>query len=203
MTGYNIMPSTYTAPVQDGTITTLRDFAMLCARAFGATITMRDDPLSTPIPERFEPSSYYAEQLDEARSRLASLKALSPMQAQRECQQQYSAAMARWRESTWEAARRRVRYIKMINHVEAWRPPTPDHDGLKGFMLRQIGESLDWDCGERLNMPLLQRWPDWLRDQIAEAEREIIDYARNASKENERANSRTQWVQALRASLPK
>ena len=198
------MPTGYTAPVADGTTTTLRAFALQCARAFGATVTMRDDPMSAEIPERFEPNGFYRRMMEQAIARLRHLQALSPIEAQREMQQQHSAAMARWREQTWGDARQRVRYLAMIDAVCDWEPPTPDHSGLRSFMLRQLHESFTFDCGgEHLRMPRLQRWPEWLAAQIAKAARDVDDYADLQVDENERAATRTAWVRELRASLPR
>lgn len=197
------MPTGYTASVADGTITSLREFALQCARAFGATITMRDDPMSAEIPERFEPNGFYRRMMEQAMARLRHLQALSPIEAQREMQQQHSAAMARWREQTWDDARQRVRYLAMIDAVCDWEPPTPDHSGLRSFMLRQLHESFTFDCGgEHLRMPRLQRWPDWLAEQIAKAGRDVDDYAEHQVADNLRAATRTAWVRELRASLP-
>jgi len=50
------MPTGYTCQVQDGMITEFKEFALLCARNFGACITLRDEPLSPDIPE-FEVST--------------------------------------------------------------------------------------------------------------------------------------------------
>lgn len=55
------MPTGYTAAVEDGTITEFDDFAWQCARAFGALIMMRDDPMSAPIPQKFEPTAEHVE----------------------------------------------------------------------------------------------------------------------------------------------
>lgn len=72
------MPSAYTAPVQDGKITEFKDFAILCARAFGACIDMRDDPLDKPIPEAFSPvTKHYDEALATATNKLAALRAMT------------------------------------------------------------------------------------------------------------------------------
>lgn len=197
------MPTGYTASVADGT-TTLRAFALQCARAFGATVTMRDDPMSTEIPERFEPSGFYRGKMEQTLARLRHLQTLSPIEAQREMQQQHSTAMARWREQSWDDARQRVRYLAMIDAVCDWEPPTPDHRGLRSFMLQQLDESLKFDCGgEHLRMPRLQRWPEWLAEQIAKAGRDVDYYAEHQVAENLRATTRTAWVRELRASLPR
>jgi len=53
------MPTGYTYPVQDGKITELRDFALLCTRGFGALIMMRDEPMDAPIPETLGANTQY------------------------------------------------------------------------------------------------------------------------------------------------
>jgi hypothetical protein len=54
------MPTGYTDCVRSGEVTEFADFAMKCARAFGACIEMRDEPSGTPIPEAFEPEAMLA-----------------------------------------------------------------------------------------------------------------------------------------------
>lgn len=71
------MPTGYTADVASGKITSLRDFALICARGMGALVMMRDEPFDAPIPERFEPSVFYKKHLDEAKQELAALRAMT------------------------------------------------------------------------------------------------------------------------------
>ena len=63
------MPTGYTAVIEDGC--TFKEYVMTCARAFGATISMREEPLSKEIPEKFEVSDYALNQLKAYRTQLA------------------------------------------------------------------------------------------------------------------------------------
>jgi hypothetical protein len=45
------MPSSHTSPVQKGEVTSFPDFALDCARAFGATIAMRDMASDAPLTD--------------------------------------------------------------------------------------------------------------------------------------------------------
>jgi len=63
-----IMPTAYTSFVADNENFTFPEFAMLCAREFGALISMRDEPLDTPVPERFEPDDFYRKQYEAAKA---------------------------------------------------------------------------------------------------------------------------------------
>ena len=55
------MPTGYTAYIEDGDITTGKEFLKLCTRAFGIAIDLKDEPLSVPTPTHFEPNTYYKE----------------------------------------------------------------------------------------------------------------------------------------------
>ena len=59
------MPTGYTDLINNGC--TFNEFVMGCARAFGATIDMRDEPLGAEIPEKFELSDYHSAKIDEAK----------------------------------------------------------------------------------------------------------------------------------------
>ena len=196
------MPTGYTHAVQNGTVTTLEAFALQCARAFGATILMRDEPSDAPIPARFEPNSFYARNTAQAQARLDKLGAMSPMEAQRHCQQEYSSAMARWRDRSIQDAIHRVRYKAMLTAVHNWSAPTVDHFRFKAFMVEQLQSSLDHDCGGQHNsMPCIQRWPDWLKDEIQKETSYLVQSGELEQGEHQRTNSRNDWLASLRASL--
>jgi hypothetical protein len=192
------MPTGYTAGIT-GT-TTLAEFAMSCARAFGALITMRDDPADAPIPEEFAPSPYHAEQLKVAKGRLAELEAMTPEQAAPLCAADHEAAMKSWREGCAEDAATAARYRRMLALVSAWEPPTKDHVGLRDFMVQQITESIRFDCHDR-EAPTLDSPEAWLAKRIESAKWNVNYHEEQGRKEVERARERTEWVRALRKSL--
>lgn len=64
------MPTGYTAFIEDGTITTGKEFLKLCSRAFGIAMDVRDEPLSVPTPSHFEINQYYINQYQRAVEKL-------------------------------------------------------------------------------------------------------------------------------------
>lgn len=68
------MPTGYTAYIEDGDITTGKDFLMLCSRAFGVAIDVRDEPLSVPTPTHFEPNPYYQKRYEDSVKELQVVK---------------------------------------------------------------------------------------------------------------------------------
>ena len=73
------MPTGYTAAIKDGI--SFNEYALSCARAFGALIMMRDEPADAPIPDEFKPSDYHFKKIEEAKAELARLRAMSPDEA--------------------------------------------------------------------------------------------------------------------------
>lgn len=196
------MPTGYTADVQSGKVTEFSQFAMQCARAFGALVTMRDDPPDAAIPQEFQPTSYHVEKLSEARDTLSRLRAMTVDQRDLAARKHYEDARASWDKYEAERAAARSRYDAMLAHVRTWQPPSPEHDGLKSFMIDQLEKSIDFDCSPPCrNPPKPMRRDDWFNMAVAQAERDIAYHTEENANEVDRASKRTEWVRALRKSL--
>lgn len=198
------MPTGYTAIVIDEAAT-FEQFALRCARAFGALVNMRDAPMDAPLPERILPSVWYEQRLEETHAEIERLQNLSADQVRREADDAYTRAIAAYHERVATRERQRAAYEAMLTQVEAWQPPTSDHVGLKTFMIRQLGESLRFDCGERGEEhdqpPVRQAAPEWLTGQLADLRRELAYYENQQREEVARTHERNEWLSALRRSL--
>jgi hypothetical protein len=197
------MPTGYTAALYEGQTQTFPEFAMSCARAFGALITMRDDPIGTPIPEEIKPdTSYYEEKIRNAETEIVEAKAWSAATAERLAIEAYEAQVARYEQALAEAQARAERYQLMLAEVEAWEPPTEEHQGLKKFMVEQLTSSIDFDCDTSYrSRPARQSGEEYREAVVAKARSEIAYSTRHIAEEIDRATDRTNWVRALRASL--
>jgi hypothetical protein len=192
------MPTGYTYPIEDGTLTEFPQFALNCARAFGACIEMRDDPLDKPIPDEFQPSTYHTDAVLCAKGCLASLLVTSPEAVMEKCDEDYIKAVHSYEEAKAERALHNVRYAAMREKVEAWTPPTPDHENLKKFMLEQIDVSVStyaWTGPER------ETPAAYLARRIEQANKDILYHTQQAEQDRRQAEQRTSWVRALRESL--
>lgn len=194
------MPTGYTADIAKGI--TFQQYALSCARAFGALVLMRDDPSDAPIPDRFEPSDYNVNALKAARERLATLDAMSFDQSAEASRAAYLEALGRHEERIAEATELRNKYNGMLAQVVKWEPPTPDHVNYKTFMLDQIRESIDFDCRtDYYAKPEPMTGAQWLAGEIEKARRDVVYHAEENRKEVERTESRNAWIKALRDSL--
>jgi hypothetical protein len=196
------MPTGYTAAIKDGI--SFQQFAMDCARAFGACVTLRDEPGGGEhIPHTFEPSDYHAKAAPKARDELAALLAMTPAEHE-------SAAASAWDDAETtrlmrleERRKLRESYEAMLVQVHAWKPPTPEHTGLQQFMAEQIIESIRFDCSGDYDTTSTPRktGEQWAADEAARIHRDIAYHDEEHAAEVQRAASRTAWVRALRNSL--
>ena len=193
------MPTGYTAAVVDGKITEFPEFALSCARASGALIMMRDDPMDAPIPDELKPEPYSKNQLEKAKARLAELNAMTAEQVQSACENAYATAQAGYDayEARCEEEDRRLKV--MLGKVDLWEPPTANHVEMKKFMIDQLTISMRGSY--RSEPPVLLSPPEWHEAEIKQAMKDVAYHAGEHAKEIERAQGRTEWLKALRSSF--
>jgi hypothetical protein len=200
------MPTGYTAPIADGI--TFEQFAFGCARAFGALVTMRDDPSDAPIPEHFAPSDHHQKRLEETHAEMDQIKAMTGAQLTECAMADHRAELNRYHEYIAKENALRGKYEAMLEKVNAWVPPTSEHSALKDFMAEQIKQSIQFDCSptstywQEQIAALAEQTPDeWKAKRLGKLYRDLEYHETEHRKEVERAASRTAWVKALRESL--
>lgn len=142
------MPTGYTAPVADGTITTLRDYALRCARGMGALISMRDERPGAPIPREIAVEPYHKDEAAIAEQELRRLQAMTAGQIHEAASKAFTEAILQ--RNARRAAAKLVtdRYDAMLDKVKNW-PSAGTPEGLRSFMLNQLVKSRDqYDNGD-------------------------------------------------------
>lgn len=197
------MPSGYTCGVQDGTIKTFREYALQCARAFGACIMLRDDPLSPDIPE-FKPSTYHAENSSRDRSSLRRVNAMTADEVQAACDAEYTKACESRLKSLERIAVDRARYEAMLLKAKAFVPPTSEHAEFAKFLVTQLEDSIKGDCStDYYAEPVRKTVDEWKREKLASLTKSIQYHEDEQANENERTKQRNEWVNALKEQLNK
>lgn len=197
------MPTGYTSIVAENENFTFPEFAMRCARNFGALIMMRDEPLDAHIPEKFEPSDYYKNEYERAKAAYDNFIANPP--TYEDLEKQYNEYVAHETEhfvaESAEKDIKRKRYNAMLSKVLEWQPPTPEHEGLKKFMIDQLHDSIESDCIEY--RPLFPNQDEYIaRNRNSKyLKKELEFYEKQWHDEIERTNSRNKWLKELRESL--
>lgn len=148
------MPTGYTSFIQDGDITTGKDFLKLCLRNFGVAINMRDEPLSKPVPTQFEPNPYYKNDYEKTVEVRNKYRQMTLEEAKKELIEKHKKDMESARKSLDKYIAEDERYMKVRDEIEKWIPPTSEHENVKKFALNQIDISLNTDIREYCNKGL-------------------------------------------------
>lgn len=195
------MPTGYTHKIKPGASVSFPEFAMDCARAFDACVTLCDGPGGgEKIPEEFKADTWHAERAAADRKELARLSSLTPSEVLVESERLRRVAVGDHLRRAQEVKDQRAAYEDMLAKVRQWTPPSAEHDGLKSFMVEQIDSSIKFDCfvSEEPTWPSPE---DWHEKAIERARNSIAYHEREQAKEIERASGRTEWVRKLRQSL--
>lgn len=196
------MPTGYTTAIKDGI--SFEKYALDCARAFGACVTLRDEPGGGEnIPDEFKPSDYHAKAAQKAREDLTALLAMTGEQRERSAAKAWDGAETARLMRLEDVRKLREAYETMLEKVKIWKPPTPEHAGLHEFMRTQIEQSIDFDCGGNFgNTPTLRLTGDqWAAQEEARLNRDIAYHEKEHAGEVVRAARRTAWVRELREAL--
>lgn len=198
------MPTGYTADIEKGI--TFKEYALNCARAFGALIELRDEPKGFPIPEEFSASAHHSSRVEEAKTALAKLETLTDEEARRLVDEENLKNLKYHIDAIAANEKLRGKYDAMLAQAEAYVSPSRDHDEYKNFMIRQIRESTEFDCGgdyhQRAIAKLrLMTGAEWIASQRERLQHDVDHHSREYDKDKERAEARTTWVKQLRESL--
>lgn len=198
------MPTGYTAAIADGQ--SFEDFALSCARAFGACMHQRDSG-GDERPKKIDvDNSYHVSRLAEAKAELARLNAMLPEEREAIGEKSRQEAIDQAQTYFNEKLVLRAQYDEMIAKVQAWTPPSPDHINLQKFMVDQIVDSIKWDCDTNYAMKDLTeataKTPaNYYNKLVGAAEWEVKYHSEQIEKEKTRADGANLWIEQLYTSL--
>lgn len=198
------MPTGYTDVVRSGEVTEFRDYALRCARAFGALVTMREDSLGVEIPEKFEyRDGFYRKNIERNKAELAELEAMSEKECEKRCEEAYNDRVKNRNEELQRVKEELERYNSMLEKVLDYQSPSPDHDGFAKFMRTQLEESIELDCNCSWleDEPIKEPPEAWRKSKIQDCKQSIEYSERHIREEKERVDSRNEWLRLLRESL--
>lgn len=197
------MPTGYTEFIEDGSVTTGKEFILLCARGFGALVNLRDKPLSPDIPDYIEESDYYKNRLQEETMAYESLKKMTPEEIHMENEAQYQKGLEKHHKMLEKAIEHNKKYDDIYAEVQKWDPPTASHENLKDFALEQIEISKEDTNAIVRWIQAYEKAPDdeWYQDMLKYYEKAIEHSKKMAEEEHNRVVSRTKWIKDLKKSL--
>jgi len=198
------MSTGYTNDIKKGI--SFEEFAITCARAFGACVSLKDNSLDTPIPKKFEPSKYHLKQIEEIKKQIIILNKMNIKIANKKANDEYLKEIKRCDDMVIDNTNLLQKYQEMLKKVIAWKPPTKNHFELKEFMKKQIDDSIDFDCDisyyeNKKNKINKLNGEQWKEEQLKLLNSNLKYHTEEYKKEVERAKNNTKWIVQLRKSL--
>lgn len=195
------MPTGYTAGILNNEINTFEEFAMECAKAFGACITLRDNP-NSDIPEKFEYDTYYLDALNKAKKEFEKLRCLNDDEIKIAAETDYRQRLNFWEERQERKRKDKIKLQALLNEVLDWVPPTEDHTKLKFFMIDQLEKTISFDCDNSYDKKPVEELPfTWWKKKIDDLLNNITRYTEEHKAEIKRVDNRNKWLKELRESL--
>lgn len=190
------MPTGYTAPVEDGEITELKDFAANCARAFGAFIHQRDDGSTVALtyPEPPTDDDYEHRGLVEAREKLKNWLKSSEEDKYREWSEAEAEREKNRQESEARNAELNARYDAMLAQVEAVAVPE-ELQNFKDFMVEQL-EMSKYKGYPGLYAPA--QYVAWCEDHESYLRRSLRLRQEGVDRDEENYRDRVEYINLMR-----
>lgn len=201
------MPSGITSDLYEGKDTSLRGYLMSVGRSMGYAIMQRDADRSEPVRE-VTASDYNRRQADTLRQELAEIEGLSVADAWARYLAERAAAVERRDEMVRQRRELRARYTRMLAEVEAWQPD-PLIASTKDYALKQLRESIDFDCGHEGEEA--RYWPmppvyiggaEYLAGRRKQLQEDIDRAEQHQREEDDRTADRNRHIAAFLGSLP-
>lgn len=140
--GDAIMPTGYTYFIENGEITTGKEFLKKCIRAFGCCINQREESLNTPLETKIKSDDYYEKRYYEAVEKYEKIKKMTLEERIMNARRDRVNRTKELEKYLDDQKKLRNKYMNIRNEVEQWNPPTAEHQGIKSFALEQIDISM-------------------------------------------------------------
>lgn len=181
------------------------------ARAFGALILMRDDPMDAPVPERFEPADYYPKKVMESQKEIDGFLALTADEKESIRQKEIADYQAKADEALIEDQKEFDRLNALLTEAYSWNPqPERDYSGIKSMVVETLEKAIkdnnpsDDNYYKEQIRKLQNLTPvEFALERELTLRRAVTSATTNLREEQERVDGRNAWIKGLRESLVK
>jgi hypothetical protein len=196
------MASGYTYKIIDGEITTLKQFAFQCVRAFGATIHMRDDSNDAEYRPR-EVSTYYNDAYDRTQQEFNRINKMTDKEFEKILIDEWNDSIKYNKEQIEKTKKNAKVLYRLLAEAKAYEPPSDNHIEFKNFMISQLEKTIEHDCSIDFYLNELKKLSETLKsynvEELKEKKLELLrsklsNYKEDINKEIKRCNESNEWV---------
>lgn len=190
------MPTGYTLIISEKDIS-LKEFALRCARAFGACSEQRDDDINDPPkPRVYNPDNYF-EKVVKTGPPDVSFETFVE-EGQRKIEQ--------YKKTIKDRQTLKRKYEKLLREASNWPPPSPEHENLKSFMIQQLSDSIRCDCDTSFcenEVKKLEsiKYSDWKKETLKNYKNTLERAKIEIAKAKESVKKTNKWLEDLNKSL--
>jgi len=199
------MSSSYTCNIEKGI--SFKEYALGCARAFGAFASLRDEAGNIELPDGFPLDSYHQRELPKAEKELAKYQKMTVKEAAKEAKEFYNKQVTDAKTGIKKTTELKAKYENMLSKVIFYSPPTVDHVKFQDFMRTQIEDSIRFDCGDcyerKLKELKLMTGAQWKKLRVDIAEQDVKNHEEGLSNDIEQNRILNQWIKDLKESIDK
>jgi len=134
-----------TTQILNGNVTTLKEYASVLAKGFGAMSHQQNEPLNTPIREAVVNEEHNKEKRALKRS-LKKFNAITDEELIADEKKALVASKAHYKEKivTMKAAKKKC--SALLLEAQLWEIPTENHQVVKDLMIKELKDVIDFDC---------------------------------------------------------
>jgi len=184
------MGTGYTHGVEEGRITDLKEFVLVCANV--------SDMKTLPKSE----VSYHTKALEDLNAELNKLQGLTPTEINR----LQDAHIKTTERQNKEYSDNKKLYVKrfeaMLAKVRKWEPPTPGHTQLKQFMIEQLEDGIKENSEVfQWKIPPKVKPSQYIKEERTRLFKDIEYHTNELRDENEKRAKENSWIIELFKSL--
>ena len=199
------MASGYTREVLSGNATTLKQFAAVVAKGFGATAHQQTEDLSTPLKPAVAGKSH-KKAIRALKTNLKEFKAITDEQliadekkALRDTRKHFEGKVVEMKEG-------KKRCSDLLREAQLWEPPTDNHEVVKEAMIDHLKSGIEFDCNlddaykliEDIDNKMETIDPEAIRTKQVEAIEKQIDFHEQSHKVDvDHVKQSNEWVKEL------
>lgn len=193
------MPTGYTFKLYESD-QSFADFVWTCAKPFVKTMTAATSPLDTLLDVESVTRGLV---LKQAEAELAHWQSMDPQDAslREKLESDYRQEVRDFERRASEEATRKARFRAMEERVNEWRPPTPEHQKLKDFMLEQLAFETQFEPYYTEDKRPVRKTPEeYIGERIRWTKNLVDHYA--SQMEGDGNLSMKKWLEDLNRSVP-
>jgi hypothetical protein len=199
------MASGYTQEVLSGNVNTLKEFASVCAKGFGATSHQQKEALNTPLREMVV-GKENKKSIRALKSNLKKFNAITnkeliadELKALETTKEHYLGKVVLMKEAKKKCS-------ALLLDVQLWTPPTENHIVVKEMMEEHLKSTIEFDCDldsvnqllEDIESKMGSIDPEAIRKKQVEAIEQQIDFHEQSHKVDvDHVKQSNEWVGEL------